>query len=68
MLCNNLEGWDVVGSGKEAQDGEEICVYMAESLVLWTKPTVQSTYFAIKKTKKSSSIYGKQNLQKVGIQ
>ena len=34
MLCNNLEGWDVVGSGKEAQDGEEICVYMAESLVL----------------------------------
>ena len=51
MLCNNLEGWDVVGSGKEAQDGEEICVYMAESLVVWTKPTVQSTYSAIKKTK-----------------
>ena len=39
------------GSGKEAQDGEEICVYMAESLVVWTKPTVQNTYSVIKKTK-----------------
>ena len=38
MLCDNLEEWDGVGGGKEAQEGGDIhipmtdsCSYMAET-------------------------------------
>ena len=31
MLCNNLEGWDEEGGGKEVQEGGDICVPMADS-------------------------------------
>ena len=38
MLCDNPEGWDGVGGGKEVQDGGDICIpeydsysYMAET-------------------------------------
>ena len=30
MLCNDLEGW-VRGGGREAQDGGDICVHVADS-------------------------------------
>ena len=31
VLCNNLERWDEVGSGKEIQEGENMCIPMADS-------------------------------------
>ena len=30
-LCINLEGWDGEGDGSEAQEGEDICISMADS-------------------------------------
>ena len=34
MLCDNLEGWDGVGGGKEIQEGGDICIPMADFLQL----------------------------------
>ena len=31
MLCDNLEGWDWVGDGREVQDGRDICIPLADS-------------------------------------
>ena len=31
MLCDNPEGWDGVGGGKEFQEGRNICIPMADS-------------------------------------
>ena len=31
MLCNNPEGWDGVGSEREAQEGGDVCILTAES-------------------------------------
>ena len=31
MLCENLEGWDGVGDGREVQEGGGICIPMADS-------------------------------------
>ena len=31
MLCNNLEGWDKMESGKEVQKGGDICMPMTDS-------------------------------------
>ena len=31
MLCNNLEGWDRVGSRREVQEGEDLCIPTADS-------------------------------------
>ena len=31
MLCDNLEGWDRVGGGREVQEGGAICIPMANS-------------------------------------
>ena len=30
-LCINLEGWDGAGNGREVQNGETICISMADS-------------------------------------
>ena len=30
-LCDNLEGWNGVGGGKEAQVGGDICIPVADS-------------------------------------
>ena len=30
MLCDDLEGWDG-GNGRQAEEGEAICVLMADS-------------------------------------
>ena len=30
MLCDNPEGWDGVGGGKEVQGGGGICIPMAD--------------------------------------
>ena len=27
-LCNNLEGWDGEGDGREVQEGGDICIYL----------------------------------------
>ena len=31
MLCDDLEGWDGVGSGREVQEGGDICIFLADS-------------------------------------
>ena len=31
MLCDNLEGWDGVGGGREVQEAGSICIPMANS-------------------------------------
>ena len=31
VLCDNLEGWDGVGGGKESLEGGDICIYLADS-------------------------------------
>ena len=31
VFCDNLQGWDVVGSGREIYKGGYICIVMAES-------------------------------------
>ena len=38
MLCDSLEGWNG-GSGREAQMGGDICIFMADSCFLQQKPT-----------------------------
>ena len=30
-LCDNLEGWDGEGGGREVQEGGELCIPMADS-------------------------------------
>ena len=30
MLCDNLEGWDRVGGGREVHEGGDICILMAD--------------------------------------
>ena len=30
-LCDNPEGWDEVGDGREIQEGEDICIPMADA-------------------------------------
>ena len=34
-LIFNLEGWDEVESGKEVQEGGDVCVPMADSFDVW---------------------------------
>ena len=36
MLCDNLKGLGWVGGGKEVQEGDEICIPMADSC--WCMP------------------------------
>ena len=31
MLCDNLEGWDGVGEGREVQEGGDLGIPMADS-------------------------------------
>ena len=31
MLCDSLEGWDGVGTGKEIQEGRDVCLPVADS-------------------------------------
>ena len=31
VLCDKLEGWDHVGSKREAQEGGDICIPMVDS-------------------------------------
>jgi len=31
VLCDNLEGWDEVGDGKEVQEGRDILIPVADS-------------------------------------
>ena len=31
VLCDNLEGWDRVGGGREIQEGGNICIPTADS-------------------------------------
>ena len=30
-LCDNLEGWEKVGGGRDVQEGGDICIPMANS-------------------------------------
>ena len=31
VLCDNLEGWDAVGGGREVQEGGDMCISTADS-------------------------------------
>ena len=31
VLCDNIEGWQGVGVGREVQEGANICILMADS-------------------------------------
>ena len=31
MLCDGLEGWGLASSGREAQEGGDMCVHLADS-------------------------------------
>ena len=31
MFCDNLEGWDGVGCGREVPEGGDICIPMTDS-------------------------------------
>ena len=31
VLCDNLEGWDEVGEGREVSEGGDICIPMADA-------------------------------------
>ena len=38
MLCDNPEGWDRVGDGREVQEGGDKCIPVADSCHVWQKP------------------------------
>ena len=50
MLCDNLEGWDGLGSGKEVQQGGNTCVLTAGSCCCMAEANtaLQSDYPSIK--------------------
>jgi len=31
VLCDSLKGWDGMGGGREVQEGEDICIPVADS-------------------------------------
>ena len=33
MLCESIEGWDEVGGGREFQEGGDICILLAVTLL-----------------------------------
>ena len=35
ILCDNLEGWDVVGGGKELQEGKDLCMKVKVLVAQW---------------------------------
>ena len=39
MFCDNLEGWDGVGGGKEAQEGGTYVYLWLIHVDVWQKPT-----------------------------
>ena len=39
LLCDDLNDWDGVGGGREFQEGEHTCTLVADSVVVWQKPT-----------------------------
>jgi len=50
VLCDNLEGWDGVGSGREVEEKGNICIAMADSCLCMaeTNTTLESNYTPIK--------------------
>ena len=65
-LCDNLEGWDGMGGGREAQEGGDICTHMVDSChcmaetntILYSNcPPIKNKYF-FKKRKKWWSEHG----------
>ena len=61
MLCDNLEEWDGVRSGREVQERGEMCIPLADSCwyMVETNTVLQSNYPPIKnnKLKKSQTRY-----------
>ena len=37
VLCDNLEGWDGVGDGREVQEGGGMCIWLIH-VDVWQKP------------------------------
>jgi len=42
MLCDNIEGWDEVGSGREIQKGWDYVYLWLIHVDVWQKPTQYS--------------------------
>ena len=53
MLCRDLEGWDGGEGGREAQEGRDVCIHIADSFncTAESNTTLQSNYMPIKKKK-----------------
>lgn len=51
MLCRDLEGWDGGEGGREAQEGRDVCIHIADSFncTAESNTTLQSNYMPIKK-------------------
>ena len=49
MLCDNLDGWDGVGGGREVQEGGDICIPVVDSCcTAETNTILQSNFPPIK--------------------
>ena len=58
MPCDNPEGWDRVGDGREVQEGGDKCIPVADSCHVWQKPAQYCkavTSNKIKKKKKKAA-------------
>ena len=57
MLCDNLEGWDRVGGGREVQKEGDLCILVAEPYCSMeeTNTTLQSNYPPIKNKLKNTN-------------
>ena len=58
VLCDNIEGWDGEGSGREAQEGEDICRHVASShwCMAETITILWSNYPLIKNFKRENKL------------
>ena len=66
MLCDDLEGWDGELGGREAQEGGDICILIAD-LHCCTAELTQRCKVIIIQWKKSSPSSAKQGGQIVSI-
>ena len=42
VFCDNLEGWDGVGGGRDVQEGGDICILMADSYCCMAETNITS--------------------------
>ena len=52
VLCDNVEGWDRVGGGREVHEGGDICIPMADSWCMAETNTILQRNYPLIKTLK----------------